>query len=67
MAERKAASVLPEPVGATTRVSRPALIDSQASDCAGVGAAKAASNQPWVAGEKSGTGPSSWRGRDTAC
>ena len=39
-AQRNAASVLPEPVGATTRACRPALIASQAPACAAVGAAK---------------------------
>ncbi len=49
---RNADSVLPEPVGATTRVSRPLLIASQAPSWAAVGAAKAAVNQVRVAGEK---------------
>ena len=49
---RKADSVLPLPVGATTRVSRPEEIASQAPSCAGVGAAKAPVNHARVAGEK---------------
>ena len=51
IAQRNAASVLPEPVGATTRACRPAAIASHASTCAAVGAAKAASNQVRVAVE----------------
>ena len=46
--QRNAESVLPEPVGATTRACRPAAIASQAPTWAGVGAAKAASNQARV-------------------
>src|SRR5690606_586415 len=49
---RNAARVLPEPVGATTRVLSPLAIESQAPDWAGVGAAKAPENQSRVAGEK---------------
>ena len=49
----------PEPVGAITTVSRPPAIASQACTWAVVGAAKAASNHAWVAGEKFGTAPSS--------
>ena len=44
MALRKAASVLPEPVGAAISTLRPAVIAGQASACAGVGAAKLWSN-----------------------
>ena len=39
-------------MGATTSVSRPLLIASQAPSCAGVGAAKAPVNHARVAGEK---------------
>ena len=49
-AARKAASVLPEPVGAAMRVWRPALIAGQASACAGVGEAKLSANQFATAG-----------------
>src|SRR5262249_24879236 len=52
IAERKAASVLPEPVGAATNTSRPSLIAGQASRCAGVGSLKVWSNQPRTAGLK---------------
>lgn len=48
---RKAASVLPEPVGATTSTSEPAPMAVQAPSCAAVGAVKAPVNQPRVAGE----------------
>src|SRR5674476_31618 len=51
-AHRNAESVLPEPVGATTRVWSPELIASHAPTCAGVGAAKLPLNQSLVAGEK---------------
>ena len=51
-AARNAASVLPEPVGATTRTSEPSAIARQAPSCAAVGAVKAPVNQPRVAGEK---------------
>jgi len=37
MADRKAASVLPEPVGAAISVCRPAAIAGHAAACAGVG------------------------------
>src|ERR1700761_2376697 len=50
IADRKAASVLPDPVGAAMRVWRPALIAGHASACAGVGAAKLAANQLATAG-----------------
>src|SRR5579871_3799462 len=53
MAARKAASVLPEPVGAAISVGRPALIAAQASVCAGVGAGKARANHAATAGWKS--------------
>ena len=51
-AHRKAASVLPDPVGAMTSVSSPLPIAVQACACACVGAAKTAVNQALVAGEK---------------
>ncbi|MNP33822.1 hypothetical protein D3C76_1270830 [compost metagenome] len=52
MAERKAVRVLPEPVGAATRVLRPARIAGQARRWAAVGAAKVARNQAATAGWK---------------
>lgn len=48
---RKAASVLPEPVGATTKTSLPSPMARQAPSCAAVGALKAPANQLRVAGE----------------
>src|SRR5690349_3320969 len=45
MAVRNAASVFPEPVGAATRVCRPALISGQAPACAAVGVLNLRSNQ----------------------
>src|ERR1700722_19815814 len=50
IAARKAASVLPDPVGAAMRVWRPALIAGQASACAGVGEAELLANQFATAG-----------------
>ena len=50
IAARKAASVLPDPVGAAMRVWRPALIAGQASACPGVGEAKLSANQFATAG-----------------
>ena len=55
-AARKAVSVLPDPVGAATSVSRPAWMAGQAARCAGVGAAKAWRNQAETAGWKSASG-----------
>lgn len=49
---RKAARVLPDPVGAITRASRPDEIASQAPDCAGVGASNALENHALVGAEK---------------
>ena len=51
-AQRKAARVLPEPVGATTRAWSPALIACQAPAWASVGRSKAPVNQARVAAEK---------------
>ncbi len=51
-AARKAASVLPEPVGATTSTSEPSEMACHAPAWAAVGAEKAPVNQPRVAGEK---------------
>src|ERR1700722_7831938 len=45
IAARKAASVLPDPVGAAMRVWRPGLIAGHAWACAGVGEAKLSANQ----------------------
>src|SRR5690606_4124948 len=50
IAARNAVSVLPEPVGAATRVLRPAMIAGHAATCASVGPGKAASNQRATAG-----------------
>src|SRR5258708_38706983 len=50
MAERNAASVLPEPVGAAISAWPPDLIAGQASFCAAVGSAKLALNQAATAG-----------------
>src|SRR5579863_6910757 len=52
MAARKAASVLPEPVGDAIRVLRPAMIDGQARSCGSVGVPKRPVNQPATAGWK---------------
>ena len=51
MADRNAARVLPDPVGATTRTSWSEARASQAPTWARVGAAKAPSNQPRVRAE----------------
>ena len=51
-AARKAARVLPEPVGATTSTSEPSWMACHAPSWAAVGAEKAPVNQPRVAGEK---------------
>jgi len=56
MAERKAASVFPEPVGAWIRTWPPPAIAGQPLSCAGVGAAKLRSNQARVSGRKSESG-----------
>lgn len=53
MAARKAASVLPEPVGATTRACSPRAIAAHACDCTGVGEAKTLANHSRVAAENS--------------
>jgi len=50
MAARKAASVLPDPVGAAISVCRPAWIEGQACFWAGVGDAKQRPNQAATAG-----------------
>ena len=50
MTARKAASVLPEPVGAAISTWRPAAICGHAACCAAVGAAKVRSNQARTAG-----------------
>src|SRR5689334_16474781 len=63
-AERNAANVLPEPVGATTSVWLPPAMALHAPSWAGVGAAKAPSNQAWVAGEKRAMHPSVPGGTD---
>lgn len=53
MADRNAESVLPEPVGATTRACSPRAIVAHASVWTGVGAAKTLANHSRVAAEKS--------------
>ena len=52
IAHRNAASVLPDPVGASTSVCSPFAIAFQPFDCAGVGASNDASNHSRTAGEK---------------
>ena len=51
MADRKAASVLPLPVGAQMRVCSPAVIGGHPMICAPVGVGKDAENQARTAGE----------------
>ena len=58
MAHKNAASVLPEPVGATTSVSWPLPIARHAPACACVGSANAPSNHARVAGENPASAPS---------
>src|ERR1044072_175294 len=71
MAHRKAARVLPEPVGARMRVWSPRAIASHPCSWASVGAAKVASNQARVGAEKrsrEATAPPRLRGsRDKSC
>src|SRR5271167_3629129 len=50
MAERNAAKVLPEPVGAATKTCRPAKSAGHAATCASVGAAKVRENHAATAG-----------------
>ena len=52
MAVRNAVRVLPEPVGAATRVSRPLAIAGHAASCASVGAGKLRANHAATAGWK---------------
>ena len=52
IAHRKAARVLPEPVGASTRVCSRRAIACQPFDWAAVGASNDASNQSRTGGEK---------------
>lgn len=52
MARRKAASVLPDPVGARSSVLSPRRIAGHALTCAGEGASKALRNHLATAGEK---------------
>src|SRR5690242_14291760 len=47
-AHRNAARVLPDPVGAITRVFSPPAIDDHAPDCAGVGSVNAPANHSRV-------------------
>ena len=51
MADRKAASVLPLPVGAQIRVCWPAVIGGHPWICAAVGSGNDAANQARTAGE----------------
>src|SRR5262245_24812878 len=67
IADRNAASVLPEPVGATTRTSRRSPIGGQPPACAGVGVAKVASNHARVSGEKPPRGSPAAGGRSSGC
>ena len=57
IAHRNAASVLPDPVGATTRASSPLPMARQAPAWACVGSANAPSNQARVAGENPSSAP----------
>ena len=68
MAERNAASVLPEPVGATTSVWSPAPIASQAPTWAAVGAGKDAPNHSRTSGENrsSASSPAALAAEDDA-
>jgi hypothetical protein len=52
MAQRNAANVFPEPVGAQMSVCEPAAIDGHPSRCAAVGARNDDSNHAREAGEK---------------
>src|SRR5690348_6907834 len=63
MADRKAASVLPDPVGAATSVWRPARIAGQASSWAAVGLGNAEENHAATAGWKSSCTPRILRAR----
>ena len=56
MAHRNAASVLPDPVGAMTRVFFPPAMASHASACAAVGAANVPVNHSRVSGLKRSSG-----------
>src|SRR4051812_24823101 len=56
IAARNAASVFPEPVGASTSTLSPSAIAGQASSCARVGVWNVASNQARVAGLKLASG-----------
>ena len=56
MAHRNAASVLPDPVGAMTRVFSPSAMAYHASACAAVGAAKVPVNHSRVSGLKRASG-----------
>ena len=58
MAHKNAASVLPEPVGATTSVSSPLPIARHAPAWAGVGSANDPSNHARVADENPSSAPS---------
>ena len=53
MAARKAASVFPQPVGASRSVDSPAAMDGQPRTCAGVGLPSEARNHSRVEGRKS--------------
>ena len=58
MAERKAASVLPDPVGAAISALRCREVTAQARACASVGAGKRLRNHPATAGWKPENGSS---------
>ena len=55
-AQRKAASVFPEPVGAWISVLEPVAMTGQPRSCAGVGASNVRANQSRVAGLKEASG-----------
>ena len=56
MAHRNAVSVLPDPVGAITRVSSPSAMESHARACAVVGSAKVPVNHCLVSALKRSRG-----------
>lgn len=59
MPQRKAASVLPDPVGAQISVLAPAAIRGQPAACAGVGPSNERSNQSRVTGLNAASGSDS--------
>ena len=59
MAQRNAAKVLPEPVGARIRLWWPSAMAGQPCACAGVASGKEVSNQARTAGENGSSGSGS--------